>query len=263
MANKHESLSGLFSDIADAIRKKDGSTGKIIADDFPSAIENLEGGGSGGSGNLQSGTATPTGKTFTLKPDEGFDGFDSVTVEGDANLEPQNIAEGVTIYGVEGTLKIGAASSLPSEYEPYLEHAKLLYTGEYENIAVSENNEYLNIIFMTSGFKVVGYKSDTTQFSAQGWVLCRYQKSGQNWDVTDNRSTANEYGFNYVKNIRFSTIPWEYNGAVIWPMSSSGGGGTVAAAPGGTITLVGPDSPYVTFISTAFPAMGMTITEEV
>lgn len=260
MANKHENLSGLFSDIADAIRKKDGSTGKIVADDFPSAIENLEAGGTGG--NLQSGTATPTGKEFVLKPNEGFAGFDSVTVEGDANLEPQNIAEGVTIYGVEGTLKIGAASSLPSEYEPYLEHAKLLYTGEYENFAVSENNEYLNIIFMTSGFKVVGYKSDTTQFSAQGWVLCRFQKSGQNWDVTDNRSTANEYGFNYVKNIRFSTIPWEYNGAVIWPMSS-GGGGTVAAAPGGTITLVGPDSPYVTFLSTPFPAMGMTITEEV
>lgn len=41
MANKHSSLTLLFTDIANAIRSKSGSTDAIIADDFPSAISAL------------------------------------------------------------------------------------------------------------------------------------------------------------------------------------------------------------------------------
>lgn len=36
---EHETLTSLFSDIADAIREKTGDTGKIVADDFPDAIQ--------------------------------------------------------------------------------------------------------------------------------------------------------------------------------------------------------------------------------
>ena len=46
-------------------------------------------------------TLTPTGKTFTRYP--GGDGFSSVTVQGDANLTPDHIVDGITIYGVTGT----------------------------------------------------------------------------------------------------------------------------------------------------------------
>ena len=43
MANTHESLSSLFTDIADAIREKTGDTGTIVADLFPEIIrENLQ-----------------------------------------------------------------------------------------------------------------------------------------------------------------------------------------------------------------------------
>ena len=38
MANKHSSLTALFTDIADAIREKTGDTATIVADDFPDAI---------------------------------------------------------------------------------------------------------------------------------------------------------------------------------------------------------------------------------
>ena len=38
MANKHSSLTALFTDIANAIREKTGGTATIIADDFPDAI---------------------------------------------------------------------------------------------------------------------------------------------------------------------------------------------------------------------------------
>ena len=38
MANSHETLTGLFTDIADAIRSKSGSSESIVADNFPGAI---------------------------------------------------------------------------------------------------------------------------------------------------------------------------------------------------------------------------------
>lgn len=46
MANTHTSLKSLFSDIADAIRTKTGSTASIVADDFPTEISNIPSGGS-------------------------------------------------------------------------------------------------------------------------------------------------------------------------------------------------------------------------
>ena len=44
MANTHSTLSALFTDIADAIREADGSTGNIVADTFPDKIRNLSSG---------------------------------------------------------------------------------------------------------------------------------------------------------------------------------------------------------------------------
>lgn len=48
MPNTHSTLRGLFSDIADAIREKDGSSGTIVADTFPAAIRAIPTGGGGG-----------------------------------------------------------------------------------------------------------------------------------------------------------------------------------------------------------------------
>ena len=38
MANKHENLTSLFTDIADAIREKTSGISTLVADDFPEAI---------------------------------------------------------------------------------------------------------------------------------------------------------------------------------------------------------------------------------
>lgn len=44
MANTHTTLTSLFSDMADAIREKSGSTATIVADNFPTEIRNIKGG---------------------------------------------------------------------------------------------------------------------------------------------------------------------------------------------------------------------------
>ena len=64
---------------------------------------------------LQEKTVTPTKEGLSVVPDSGFDGMSKVTVNGDINLVPENIKEGVSIFGVEGNLKGGAEwRSLPS-----------------------------------------------------------------------------------------------------------------------------------------------------
>jgi hypothetical protein len=45
MANTHENLTSLFTDIANAIREKTGSTETLVADQFPAAIANIKAGG--------------------------------------------------------------------------------------------------------------------------------------------------------------------------------------------------------------------------
>ena len=47
MTNNYSNLTGLFTDIANAIRNKTGSTEPIIADAFPTAIDAIPSGGGG------------------------------------------------------------------------------------------------------------------------------------------------------------------------------------------------------------------------
>ena len=257
MANNHKTLASLFSDTADAIRAKQGSSGSKVADNFPAEIRKIVTVSEGTSDAtaaaadivkdktayvkgkkvvgtfvpapatadavLESVTVTPTGETFTVTPDEGVDGFDSVKVKGDYNLTPENIAEGITIYGVEGTLKIGATEEVPSQYDPYVEHAKLMYTGDYANLAILESNNKLNVAFLMDDFTVLSYDEASTEFTAKGWLYCEYTKDSQTWRIVDYRTEAST-GTNYVKHIRYSSVYWTYNGKTIWPMGASEGG---------------------------------------
>lgn len=52
---------------------------------------------------LQEKTVTPTKEGLIVVPDSSFDGMSKVTINGDNNLVPENIKEGVSIFGVEGS----------------------------------------------------------------------------------------------------------------------------------------------------------------
>ena len=53
MPNTHSTLTSLFSDIADAIRVKKGTSADIVADNFPDEIASITGGGAGGDYNIE------------------------------------------------------------------------------------------------------------------------------------------------------------------------------------------------------------------
>lgn len=91
-------LDGALTATADAIRAKTGGTSKIIWNEttgFSDAI------------TTQNKSVTPKASSQTIKPDAGYIGLGQVTVNGDADLKAANIAKGVNIFGVTGTLVSG------------------------------------------------------------------------------------------------------------------------------------------------------------
>lgn len=96
---------------------------------------------------LQTKSITPTATEQVITPDTNYDGLSQVTVAGDANLTPENIKSGVSIFGITGTL---AAAASYNNCEAYVIDAT--------NPTVS---------FKTSGtIKVYGYGYTT---SSSGW----------------------------------------------------------------------------------------------
>ena len=75
MSIEHETLSSLFTDIADAIRSKTGGSAVIIADNFPTAISNI---------NIHQGVESNNGVTITaasqeVTPSSGYNSMAKVT----------------------------------------------------------------------------------------------------------------------------------------------------------------------------------------
>ena len=75
--------------------------------------------------NLQEKTVTPSSTQQEVTADAEYDGLSKVTVSGDTNLAPENIKEGVSIFGVEGSNAGVEWKSVPQSRAPDIVQAYL------------------------------------------------------------------------------------------------------------------------------------------
>ena len=99
MPNTHSTLTSLFSDIADAIRGKTGSSATIVADDFPTAIASIPTGG--GSATIEPLSVTANG-TYTAP--SGVDGYSPVVVNVPSSGGGGSASDAVRFLDYDGTV---------------------------------------------------------------------------------------------------------------------------------------------------------------
>ena len=178
---------------------------------------------------LQKKEITPGAENVIVSYDANFDGLEEVAVKGDANLKPENIKDGVRIFGVLGTHEGegGGGVGMPEEYQELFPLAETLCGNEYANVMIAENDEYITFAFLTDAYAITDYDAATTQFHSVGWYSCNYTKADATWEFL-NYTSVESPGGNFAKNIKFADCYIEYNGMTLFPVGINNYPDTVA-----------------------------------
>lgn len=87
--------------------------------------------------------ATPGLEAQNVKPDLGYTAISEVLVQGDSNLLPENILEGISIFGVKGTAK--DEETLMGSFEKEKIQSKVTVTPGVKDIDVTPEKGFLGI----------------------------------------------------------------------------------------------------------------------
>lgn len=205
-------LQAILDDANTAITAKNGTAAANLSG-LPEAIDTIP-----ADSKLQTKLITPTGKVFTVGPDSDYDGLSSVTIAGDQNLIPENVAEDAEIYGVRGTLK---RSAIPEPYATYITEAKAVYTGDYANVIYAEGYgeqtgvTYHTVMFLLDNWSITAYNAATTAYTHSGFMMVQKEDEGA-WTLTDYSNTSTDT--HYAKNIKAASCYIEYNGMTLFPV---------------------------------------------
>ena len=155
-----------LTDIASAIRNKNGTSDTYKPSEMANAIESIETGG--GEAVLQEKKIAPTTSSQIITPDEDYDGLSKVTIEAvtneiDNNITSSNIKSGVSILGIEGTLEEGITPS--GELE-------ITENGSYDVTEYASANVNVESSGSQKEYERVGYIQFTGDQTIDTGIIC-------------------------------------------------------------------------------------------
>lgn len=243
MANTHDNLSELFSGIAAAIRSKTGSTAKIKADNFPSAINAIEAGSGGitpvdtitiiANGNYD---VTQYAEAVVEVPSSGGDIVNGEDIEVDSlsklhSWSKYRIAGSVYETKVD-TLSISSTGVNDTHYEP------LDYASEYDTSSGK--------IVLVNPTENVTLKSTAAANVILGKYIQTYAKPNQYEETSS--PTGNYYRIDSTATVNYSKNTY--------PVSGEG----LTVSPAYRLTYTGSEEQFVGIVvsedSTAYPQNG-------
>lgn len=199
---KYSTLNALFTAIANSLRGKTGSTGKIVADDFPSVIDSLSTGG-----------ITPAG-TKIIKQNGSFDvtSFATAQVEVPVGVTPQG-TKPITSNGLHDVSTFANAQvdvPIPSGYiKPSgsinITENKTVNVSQYETAVVNvPTPEQISVMrTVTISADVTGANKTHTLLSGDEFIKKHYADAGFSvtfMPTTPPACAANVVLFNYQGN---------------------------------------------------------------